>query len=137
MHRFAYWFAIWTTLSKSNDRLGHEAGDSALKRVAQLVSGDLREFDVFARWGGEEFVALLPGINVEQGMETAERLRRLVERASVPQLGGALTISCGIAMWDRSEDVLALISRADDALYAAKASGKNRSQFGSQVKPLG
>lgn len=108
-----------------NDTHGHEVGDRILTRIADLVYEDLREFDLFARWGGEEFIVLLPRAELPEGMETAERIRRLIEAGAGTELQEPCTVSIGVALWDREESIDHLVGRADKSLYDAKMAGKN------------
>ncbi|GDY34812.1 GGDEF domain-containing protein [Acidovorax sp. NB1] len=118
-----------------NDSLGHAAGDKALLAVADVVRSELREGDLAARFGGEEFVLLLSHCTREQGLQFAERLREKVAGAQV--LGSAdpgvrVTVSLGIAdsaHWGWGLD--ALISAADAAMYQAKNAGRNRAVVAS------
>ena len=112
-----------------NDRLGHVFGDECLKRVVERVGAELRDGDFLARWGGEEFVALLPGASLFDARRVAERVRARV--AQEPVRSGddqvAITVSIGIAALDPTrDDATQLIDRADGALYRAKAEGRNR-----------
>jgi diguanylate cyclase (GGDEF)-like protein len=113
-----------------NDRWGHLAGDTVLRDLAALVKPALRKSDLFARFGGEEFVVVLPETSREQGALLAERLRGLVERHGF-LLGDAprqITISVGVAA-TAGEVALTpqeLLQEADARLYQAKASGRNR-----------
>jgi diguanylate cyclase (GGDEF)-like protein len=112
-----------------NDRFGHAAGDRALRHAAGLLKAGLREVDHLARFGGEEFLALLPGASLAAAQPLAERLRGcldaeplVVESDRVP-----LSVSIGVAQWtDASEDASRLLVRADAALYQAKLQGRNR-----------
>jgi diguanylate cyclase (GGDEF)-like protein len=112
-----------------NDRYGHAVGDAALKDVATLLRIDLREVDRVGRFGGEEFVVMLPGSKLEQAQGVAERLRDAVGRnelaSVVPPI--RLSISIGVAEWI-AEDLAAsgLLMRADAALYLAKRTGRDR-----------
>jgi diguanylate cyclase (GGDEF)-like protein len=106
-----------------NDTLGHEAGDQVLVLLATLVAGCIRTADTLARWGGEEFVLLLPHVDLAGAVELAERLRQLV-RTSRPSPG--VTISCGVAEYRPPETPDALFARADTALYRAKDLGRDR-----------
>jgi diguanylate cyclase (GGDEF)-like protein len=101
-----------------NDRHGHQAGDRLLKAAAAAWQGRLRRTDLLARYGGEEFAVLLPDSDLADAMEVAERLR-----TAQPEV----TCSLGVAAWDGREDVTELVARADRALYAAKAAGRDRS----------
>ena len=111
-----------------NDRFGHPAGDEVLKRVARLLSDGLRAQDAVIRMGGEEFLVVLPGIDVHQGARIAERTRALVEEAVLNLSAGELkiTISVGVAQKKPDESRDAAVARADAALYRAKAAGRNR-----------
>jgi two-component system cell cycle response regulator len=113
-----------------NDKFGHQAGDSVLKEVAQLLKGEAREIDRVGRYGGEEFLLILPGTVLDAAVTFAERLREKVDRHTFTYSGGTLTrtISCGVAAspHPRVKDQEALLRAADDALYVAKETGRNR-----------
>lgn len=109
-----------------NDTYGHNKGDLVLKNLAALVKKEIRSNDILARWGGEEFICMLPCTSLEDAYLVAEKLRSIVERRSI---GGIryLTVSIGIAQVEDSDDnIQTLINRADQALYKAKNSGRNR-----------
>lgn len=114
-----------------NDTHGHAFGDEVLRRLAASMNRNIREFDMAARRGGEEFVVIMPDSEPEDARRVAERLRRLVqELVLVPGPGKPpvpVTISIGVA-WTRDglEDADGLMTRADRALYAAKNAGRNR-----------
>jgi diguanylate cyclase (GGDEF)-like protein len=109
-----------------NDTFGHQAGDRVLAEVAHRLAGAVRGGDKLARWGGDEFVVLLPDTDREGALRAAERLRAAIAAAPVPVDGGEtqVTISVGWAHWsgDTPDDLLA---RADRSLYAAKDTGRN------------
>ena len=113
-----------------NDNYGHQAGDSVLKEVAQLLKGEAREIDRVGRYGGEEFLLILPGTVLDAAVTFAERLREKVEDHTFSYEGGTLrrTMSCGVAAapHPRVKDQEALVRAADDALYVAKETGRNR-----------
>ena len=111
-----------------NDRHGHACGDELLRQVAHVVQRDLRPGDLVGRWGGEEFVILLPGCNGQRARSTAERLRVHVEELRVAVRGGlaGTTVSIGISALMPDEEPHAAIARADAAMYHAKRSGRNR-----------
>lgn len=112
-----------------NDRYGHPVGDEALRQFAQICQQNIRQIDLLGRFGGEEFILLLPETNREQAQQAAERLRRLVEEASVEteDFSFGLTISLGItSLTDEEESIDTLLLRADQALYAAKQHGRNQ-----------
>ena len=101
-----------------NDDLGHLAGDGLLSRAADAWRSELRGGDVLARYGGDEFAALIPGRALDTAVVVVERLRR-----AAPE---GCTCSAGVAMWDGAESATDLFGRADAALYVAKQSGRNQ-----------
>lgn len=113
-----------------NDEHGHLAGDRVLQAVSRACQAALREVDVFGRWGGEEFVALLPETGHDGAVAVAERLRVAIAALCVEDDAGRPirpTVSVGVAGWQPGGDTLeALLSRSDAALYVAKATGRNR-----------
>jgi two-component system chemotaxis response regulator CheY len=113
-----------------NDHLGHVAGDEALRRVAQAIRSELREGDGLYRYGGEEFLVLLPEQPLAEATSAMNRVRGAVEGLAIPAPGGrgVLTISVGVADLDSSRDPTLedWLRRADAALYRAKSSGRNR-----------
>ena len=113
-----------------NDTYGHQAGDAVLKQVAGLLVAQVRDIDMVVRYGGEEFLLLLPETDHLSAKPVAERVRRAVEQAAVTLPGRRpiqVTISCGIACYPEcAENAEEMISRADQALYAAKLAGRNR-----------
>ncbi|MFV3307117.1 diguanylate cyclase [Pseudomonas sp. NY15181] len=102
-----------------NDRLGHPAGDRVLVAVADVVRRQLREEDCFARWGGEEFIVLLPETSRDEARELAERLRLSI-RSAETSLPVKLTASFAVTAMHHGEDLMALMRRLDDGLYRAK-----------------
>ncbi|HUQ19807.1 MAG TPA: diguanylate cyclase [Gemmatimonadaceae bacterium] len=115
---------------KVNDTYGHQAGDEVLKQFAAILKGEAREIDSVGRYGGEEFLLLLPGTVLDSAVTFAERLRHCIEKNTFTYEGGTLqrTMSCGVASWPhpRVSDAEALLRSADDALYVAKELGRNR-----------
>ena len=109
---------------KINDAFGHPAGDATLVEAAGIVRNSVRNTDVLARWGGEEFILLLPGTGKEQASELAHRLQEKI--GSHPFSVGRVTCSFGVAVMDQSDTEETLVKRADIRLYAAKKAGKNR-----------
>jgi diguanylate cyclase (GGDEF)-like protein len=112
-----------------NDVQGHAAGDRALQHLGTLLAAQMRDIDRVGRWGGEEFVVLLPGAPLAQAREVAERLRERVQALPLRWQDQAvsLTVSAGVSQWGEGGDELAaLLARADAALYRAKAAGRNR-----------
>lgn len=113
-----------------NDNYGHLAGDAALREVAERLMGVVRPYDAIGRYGGEEFLVIMPGCEPKAGIASAERLRRQVSQEPVLVLDNSLplTISLGVAAWKGGYegDMQALIRAADAALYRAKLAGRNR-----------
>jgi diguanylate cyclase (GGDEF)-like protein len=110
-----------------NDTHGHQAGDEVLKRVAQAIQTEIRTGDVLSRYGGEEFVALLPETGRERAMEIAERLRKVIEKLDIRFEGESIrvTASFGVSALTPGCDKERLIKEADAMLYKAKANGRN------------
>lgn len=106
-----------------NDQYGHQKGDEVLITLAGTLSSRVRESDSVCRWGGEEFVILLPQTNLEGALSMAESLRETIEQMN---LLPKVTVSIGVAQCKAGEDVDSLLNRVDDAMYLAKASGRNR-----------
>jgi diguanylate cyclase (GGDEF)-like protein len=113
-----------------NDRFGHDAGDSVLRAVAALLTGVARESDALGRWGGEEFLMILPDTDENAAFVVAERMRKVVEAAPMPVPGLKVTISLGVAGLlpggSEPERWQEAVRHADDAMYRAKQSGRNR-----------
>jgi len=110
-----------------NDRLGHEAGDAALRTLATVMREELREQDIIGRFGGEEFVVALPGADRLHAARVAERIRARLQALAAEDPADALrTVSIGVATLNDGETTSALLKRADKAMYAAKAAGRNR-----------
>ena len=111
-----------------NDTYGHAAGDVVLVTIAKTMSNCLRASDVVGRWGGDEFLAVLPGITRQFLANVSEKLRKLVCQSAVPVSGAEIrvTISVGAAMVASGDSPESLMKRADQQLYASKQSGRNR-----------
>ena len=111
-----------------NDRHGHDIGDEVLKRVAASMRAAAREIDEVARWGGEEFLTLLPACRRDEAAAVAERMRAQVQGLSIDAAGMALSISAsfGVSEFQAGDTIDACIHRADEALYKAKRDGRNR-----------
>jgi len=107
-----------------NDRFGHNAGDLVLKSITEIIKNRIRKTDTLARWGGEEFVILLPDTPVGNAARLAEELRESVSRMDIPGVGG-VTASFGVAGYCPGDTIDALTQRADDLMYEAKAAGRN------------
>ncbi len=111
-----------------NDRHGHDVGDRVLARVALLLTEGLRTGDAVARWGGEEFLVLLPGAHLQAAEEVAQRLRSSAEArlGDVDGLTAPLTVTCGVATFSPTASLEGCLKAADEALYRGKAEGRNR-----------
>lgn len=109
-----------------NDTYGHKRGDQVLKEFTCLISRNIRASDVFARWGGEEFVILLSQTTREEAVYAAEKIRKLIDEDKSNKLKD-ITVSIGISMLDAEKmNILDAIDCADEALYMAKAEGRNK-----------
>lgn len=111
-----------------NDTHGHSTGDRALQAFASTVRASVRDTDVLARWGGEEFVLMLAETGPEDARDLLDRVRQAVEALSIPHATGLLhlTVSVGLAQHRAGDTIDHTLERADQALYTAKALGRNR-----------
>jgi two-component system cell cycle response regulator len=123
-----------------NDTHGHAVGDEVLRAVANRLSRHLRGFDTVARWGGEEFVVVMPEANLQVASSVAERLRRKVASGPVAVSNGAaeltVTVSIGVAVTGPGTETMDnLLRAADEAMYAAKRGGRNRIATTEDMSP--
>ncbi|PDW04820.1 GGDEF domain-containing protein [Candidatus Viridilinea mediisalina] len=123
-----------------NDRYGHMAGDVALRHVGMRITAAVRPYDWVGRWGGEEFLIVLPEANVEQAYIIAERVRESIAAEALalnPDLAVRLTVSGGVTCTGERKDVSVdtLFAEADEALYCAKRAGRNRIMRANEVSP--
>ncbi|UCE99629.1 MAG: GGDEF domain-containing protein [Planctomycetota bacterium] len=118
-----------------NDNTGHGAGDIVLQQLAKIMQKNVRKTDVITRYGGDEFVLLMPETKLDDAVEMLERLRTETETISIPKIR-SVTISCGVAEWDGSPADTAelILKRADTALYRAKRAGRNQVMTSLQTK---
>lgn len=107
-----------------NDTLGHLVGDSVIIQFVSIVNNSIRVIDIFARWGGEEFVILLPNTDIEDGLLTAERLRENIASYTF-EVANFITCSFGVAQLSSDDDADSLLLKADKMLYESKSIGKN------------
>jgi len=137
-HRFCLALIDLDHFKRVNDTHGHGVGDDVLRHFAQIAQQALRDTDVLARWGGEEFLMLLNDTTTEQANVGLERVRDMVAgatmSAAVPEL--RTTFSAGLTAYDCAEPLDACIERADRALYAAKAAGRNRTAVEPASEPV-
>ncbi|MFH0974877.1 MAG: diguanylate cyclase [Spirochaetota bacterium] len=108
-----------------NDTYGHQAGDDVLQQLAGVIKNCIRKFDIFARWGGEEFTVLLPKTDLDNALKAAEKFRKQVMNTEFKTIRH-LTCSFGVAKLQEDDNPDKLVARADKALYKAKESGRNR-----------
>ena len=114
---------------KVNDRYGHLIGDEVLERIAELVRDDVRIADSVGRYGGEEFIVVLPKTDLDSAVIVAERIREIIQASEMIASEGkvfSVTVSQGLSSYRADDDKDSLISRADEALYRAKENGRNR-----------
>jgi diguanylate cyclase (GGDEF)-like protein len=117
-------------LKSINDRHGHRAGSAAIRETGHLIQWELRETDLAARWGGDEFTILAPNTPQEAALALAERIRRRVAEPTAPRSPWRMTVSIGVATFNAdvvgaSTDPATLVGAADAAMYDAKKRGKN------------
>jgi diguanylate cyclase (GGDEF)-like protein len=121
-----------------NDRYGHSSGDAVLREFADLLQDTVRDVDLAGRWGGEEFLLILPGTDLAGGAQVAERIRTGLAGRIVLSPGGSpipVTASFGVAATPLTTTAAELFSAADAALYEAKRNGKNRVERASEAVP--
>jgi len=120
-----------------NDKYGHPAGDTALQSVARVLMSSLRPYDFLSRYGGEEFVIILPATDLTDAILVAERVRGLVAGSEFPHR--KFTVSIGVARLDVEAGARALVQAADNGLYRAKAAGRNKVLVGklNEASPSG
>jgi diguanylate cyclase (GGDEF)-like protein len=109
-----------------NDRYGHDAGDDALCKIARCIEQAVREYDHCGRWGGEEFLIILPDTLLESALQVAERVRQAIRAIRHGFFDGQITASLGLTVYQPGETYSATISRADTALLRAKSIGRDR-----------
>jgi diguanylate cyclase (GGDEF)-like protein/PAS domain S-box-containing protein len=108
-----------------NDSFGHDVGDRALREFVAVIRKNIRSYDICARWGGEEFILLVPGVDIPNAVSIAETIREDVSHHEFYGVG-RFTTSAGVSGWSSSDSIDSLIKRADKALYTAKKNGRNR-----------
>jgi len=122
-----------------NDSYGHEAGNRLLKQLATCVQGQLRSSDIFARYGGDEFVVLLPETGTQGARDFAERIRRTVEARGfeISEQTIQTTVSLGVATYpDDGADLAILLDKADKAMYRSQQGGRNRATHVGKEHPM-
>jgi diguanylate cyclase len=109
-----------------NDRLGHDVGDRALVKVARAIQAATRERDTVGRWGGEEFLVVLPDTDLAAALRVAERVREAVQQLSLASVASSLSMTLGVSSLRDGESLEDAIARADAAMYRGKLDGRNR-----------
>ncbi len=120
-----------------NDTYGHQAGDSILIDLVNLIENNIKHGDIFARWGGEEFVILAPSTEIDGAHHLAENLRKRIESHSFDFVDKAVTVSLGVAQLSAEDTKRTFFEKADRALYDAKKHGKNRVAMDDSTKDPG
>jgi diguanylate cyclase (GGDEF)-like protein len=110
-----------------NDNYGHQTGDRVLSAVSKLIQLNIRDNDYAGRYGGEEFIIILPDIQLIEAYDIAENVRKSIQNFSFTKKNLNVTISIGLTEY-HSEDVKAFVNRADTLLYRAKENGRNRTE---------
>jgi polar amino acid transport system substrate-binding protein len=113
---------------KINDKYGHHVGDSVLKDFANILKENSRNTDFVGRWGGEEFLIVVPHADIDSLVKFANILKEKIENHSFAVVE-KITASLGVALYEKNEAVDRVLVRADEALYLAKAQGRNRVSF--------
>jgi diguanylate cyclase (GGDEF)-like protein len=108
-----------------NDTCGHIAGDRILVELTRLIQRNIRKVDILGRWGGEEFLIILPDCNIKSGRSVAEKIRKTIETHQF-DIEESLTCSFGVSEFEADRKIEKIVARADAALYIAKSHGKNR-----------
>jgi len=110
---------------KINDEYGHDKGDDVLIKITEIIKDIIREADVFARYGGDEFIILTPNTDLKEAGQLAERLRKEVAESEFDQIG-SVTCSFGVTEFGSDDDIDSFIKKVDDALYKSKEKGRNK-----------
>ena len=123
---------------KINDQFGHLIGDRVLTEVARRMGAVIRPYDALGRWGGEEFLAIMPGAGAGAAAELGERLRQQVADIRFPDnMPLSISVSIGMSVFEGSaQSVNELIQAADAALYRAKGAGKNRVELAAPLQKV-
>lgn len=128
-------FADLDRFKAINDTLGHRVGDQVLQATAAHLRACCRPYDSPARWGGEEFIVLLPDSDEDEATMIAERIRTMLQASLSSTISIPITISIGVAQYQAGETLETFVSRADQALYQAKEQGRNRVVRWSRIRP--
>ncbi len=110
-----------------NDEFGHLSGDVVLKKISESITKTLRDFDIVGRFGGEEFLVILPNTAIDDAFLAAERIRKNIESLKLSKKDIMVSVSIGVCQWS-GDELKNLLSEADRLLYSAKANGRNRTE---------
>ncbi|MEZ4694140.1 MAG: GGDEF domain-containing protein [Aliarcobacter sp.] len=124
-HSFACAIIDIDYFKKTNDKYGHLAGDKVLKEITVLIKNSIRKSDFFGRWGGEEFLLILPEIEKQELHNLLEKIKNTISEHTINEIGSK-TVSIGATIYMYTDEIDTIIKRADDALYKAKESGRNK-----------
>ncbi len=111
-----------------NDTYGHNVGDTALIAFSEKITQSIRETDIFARWGGEEFMILMPNIDINSARSVAEKLRSIIEKTDIKEVD-TFTASFGVTNLNQEDTPDSFIKRVDEVMYKAKNNGRNRVEY--------
>jgi two-component system cell cycle response regulator len=130
-------FADLDSFKVVNDSYGHLVGDEVLHRVAEKLSSAVREYDHIGRFGGDEFLVVLPNCTSEAAREVAERVRQHIQNDPIATAAAKveITVSIGVSQWSQGQEMSDLIYRADLAMYKAKQNGRNRVEVENFTEP--
>jgi diguanylate cyclase (GGDEF)-like protein len=120
-----------------NNRFGHQVGDSVLVRVGKFIQSNMRSTDILARYGGDEFVGILPGIRGLDAVKIAERIVKQINQTPFEFASGdsvRMSVSIGLAEYEPGMSVQELVKQADEQMYNAKVAGKNQVAYGTSIK---
>lgn len=130
--RYRYDFAIIMLdidyFKSVNDTYGHQIGDNTLKSISEVISYSIRKSDIFARWGGEEFIIIAPNLNKESAIKFSEKIKSNISSTTFEHVG-KLTVSMGITFPKQDDTKEELFKRVDNAMYLSKESGRNKVSF--------
>lgn len=136
LHRYGYGFSIIMTdldyFKRINDNYGHTTGDDVLIAFSQVLRDNVRATDFVARFGGEEFIVLLPETKKSGAIDFAERIRSATENKVFNGLDESITASFGVTTINKTEQIIGILKRVDRALYQSKQEGRNRVTFSQQ-----
>lgn len=111
-----------------NDNFGYNIGDIVLKKIVEIIMNRIRKTDILSRWGGEEFIILLPDTKTEKAVILAEEIRSQLSNMDIEKVG-LVTASFGVSCYCEGDNIDTLIKKVDDLMYKAKADGRNLTRY--------